>query len=121
VKTILAASRKGIALACISFIILASPAQPSPGPEGFLPPEEFDRPYEGRVVIQAAKDQDEVRRLCPKFVFGIAAIGCAYQIPGTKLCAIVKVSDDDIRAAGHDPDVFMRHEIGPLQRMASNS
>jgi hypothetical protein len=38
------------------------------------------------------------------------ALGCAYRIQGVKMCAIVKVSDDQIRAAGHDPAIFMRHE-----------
>ena len=33
-------------------------------------------------------------------------------IRGLALCAIVKVSDDQIRAAGYDPEVFMRHELG---------
>jgi len=37
------------------------------------------------------------------------ALGCAYRIQGVKMCAIVKVSDDQIRAAGHDPAIFMRH------------
>jgi hypothetical protein len=77
----------------------------------FLPPEEYDHPYEGRLVIQEAKDQDEVRRLCP-YPFAMEPLGCSYRIPGIRLCAIVKVSDEQIRAAGHDPDVFMRHEIG---------
>jgi hypothetical protein len=78
----------------------------------YLPPEEFDRPYDGRIVIQEAGDDNEVRRLCPQFMFGVAALGCAYQIPGVKLCAIVKISDEKIRAAGYDPEIFMRHERG---------
>jgi hypothetical protein len=107
VKTI--ASSKGIALACISFLILASPAQAQ---RGFLPPEEFDHPFEGRVVIQEAKDRDYVRRLCPNMPFTIDPLGCSYIFRGIRLCGIVKVPDEDIRAAGHDPEVFMRHELG---------
>lgn len=78
----------------------------------FLPPEEFDHPYDGRIVIQMARDYDDVRLLCPSMKFTMTPLGCAYQIRGTKLCAIVKVSDDTIRAVGFDPEVFMRHETG---------
>ena len=38
--------------------------------------------------------------------------GCSYRMPSIKWCAIVKLSDDKVRAEGFDPDVFMRHEIG---------
>jgi hypothetical protein len=78
----------------------------------FLPPEEFDRPFDGRVVIQLARDQDEVRKLCPGMIFTMEPLGCSFRIRGLALCAIVKVSDDQIRAAGYDPEVFMRHELG---------
>jgi hypothetical protein len=78
----------------------------------FLPPEEFDRPFDGRVVIQEARDGAEVRKLCPSMLFTITPLGCSYRIEGTNLCGIVKVSDDQIRAAGHDPEIFMRHERG---------
>ena len=78
----------------------------------FLPPEEFDRPFDGRIVIQEARDYDHVRELCPNMVFVMTPLGCSNRIKGVKLCGIVKVSDDQIRAAGHDPAIFMRHEIG---------
>jgi hypothetical protein len=77
----------------------------------FLPPEEFDRPFEGRVVIQEAINSEEVRKLCHA-VFTMVPLGCSYRMPSIKWCAIVKVPDDQIRAAGYDPDIFMRHEIG---------
>jgi hypothetical protein len=78
----------------------------------FLPPEAFDKPFDGRIVIQEARDYDEARKLCPGMVFTMEPLGCSYRIPAMKLCAIVKVSDEQIRAAGHDPEIFMRHEIG---------
>jgi hypothetical protein len=77
----------------------------------FLPPEEFDRPFEGRVVIQEAINQDEVRRLC-NAVFTMVPLGCSYRMPSIKWCAIVKLPDEQIRAEGFDPAIFMRHEIG---------
>jgi hypothetical protein len=78
----------------------------------YLPPEEFDRPFNGRVIIQEARDSDEVRKLCPKAAFMIRPLGCSFRIQGTYYCGIVKVPDEQIRDAGHDPAIFMRHEIG---------
>jgi hypothetical protein len=77
----------------------------------FLPPAEFDHPYKGPVAIQHARSQDEVRESCRgmKFNLGIA-LGCSMVVAGT--CLIVKVPDAEIRAHGHDPEVFMRHETG---------
>lgn len=78
----------------------------------FLPSEEFDHPYtDGPVTIYPMANQDEVRFHCnnAKFNLGVA-LGCARKI--YKTCFIFKVSDEEIRAAGHNPGVFMRHEIG---------
>jgi hypothetical protein len=41
-----------------------------------LPPEEFDHPFDGRVVIHEARDGDEVRRLSPNMTFTIEPLGC---------------------------------------------
>jgi hypothetical protein len=100
-----------VTLAIVLLLTLAGSAQAQKTGR-FLPPEAFDHPFDGRVVIQEAKDYDEVRKLCPGMVFTMEPLGCSYRIPAMKLCAIVKVSDEQIRAAGLDPDVFMRHEIG---------
>jgi hypothetical protein len=76
-----------------------------------LPPEEFDRPYDGDVIYEAARDQDHVRALCRGMNFNLGvALGCSRVIMG--VCYIIKVPDAEIRAVGHDPDVFMRHEMG---------
>jgi hypothetical protein len=94
-------------LAVIALLTLVSSAWAQ-----FLPPEAFDRPFDGRIVIQEARDRDEVLRLCPNMTFTMEPLGCSHRIPGIKLCTIVKVSDERIRAAGHDPAVFMRHQVG---------
>jgi hypothetical protein len=94
-------------LAVIALLTLVSSAWAQ-----FLPPKAFDRPFDGRIVIQEARDRDEVLRLCPNMTFTMEPLGCSHRIPGIKLCTIVKVSDERIRAAGHDPAVFMRHEVG---------
>jgi hypothetical protein len=43
------------------------------------------------------------------FNIGIA-LGCSQKI--WDMCVIVKVPDAEIIAMGHDPEIFMRHEIG---------
>jgi len=92
--------------------LLPALATVSHAQRGLLPPEEFDHPYDGRIVIQMARDQAEVRELCKGMVFHGPALGCARGRRDFKICYIAKVSDDEIRAAGYDPEHFMRHEIG---------
>ena len=77
-------------------------------PPRYLPPEEYDYPYKGILVTTVAKNQNEVRKLCPWTPF--AALGCAFRYAGG--CLIVLANEDTIRAAGEDPDVVRRHEIG---------
>jgi hypothetical protein len=91
-------------------ITLLSLASPALAQLCLLPPEEFDH-YDGPVAYQLARDQDHVRELCRMtFSLGVA-LACAFRYPnGT--CLIIKVSDDEIRAAGHDPDIVLRHERG---------
>jgi hypothetical protein len=109
VKTI--ASSKGIALACISFLILASPAQAQ---RGFLPPEEFDHPFDGSLRVVRLQTQQEVRQNCPNMTFILpVASGCSVKWKSLpRLCYVFMVSDDEIKAAGYDPEIVLRHEIG---------
>ena len=76
-----------------------------------LPPEEFDRPFDGQVSVWIVT-QDHIRRHhCPKAKFNMGfALACAQKIVGT--CYIFKVTDDELKQLGFDPDVVMRHEIG---------
>jgi hypothetical protein len=75
-----------------------------------LPPEEFDFPDNGPVSIQEARSQEEVRKSCRIPLGQITALGCTKVVWG--ICLIVKVSDEEIQSYGHDPDIFMRHEMG---------
>ena len=76
----------------------------------YLPPPEFDRPYEGRLYYEVVPGQEYVRKACPGAKFGGPALACTICFAG--ICVIVIVSDEEIRAAGHDPDIVRRHEIG---------
>src|SRR5262245_23743460 len=76
----------------------------------FAPPQEFDHAYDGRVHVEEVATQDDIRtRVCSRWKYPGQALGCSQVI--ARICVIFKVSDQEIRAAGHDPDVFMRHEI----------
>lgn len=76
-----------------------------------LPPEEFDHPYDGHLMIEHARSEEEVRERCPGGNFPRHALACARVHKYAPMCIIVKVSDDTLRAHGYDPAVVMRHEI----------
>lgn len=76
-----------------------------------LPPAEFDKPYEGQLMIEHARSESEVREKCPGGNFTGPALACARVHRYAPMCIIVKVSDDVIRAYGYDPALVMRHEI----------
>lgn len=76
-----------------------------------LPPEEFDHPFDGHVSVWIAT-QDAIRRHhCPRATFNLGvALACMQKVAGT--CYIFKVTDDELKQLGLDPDVVMRHEVG---------
>jgi hypothetical protein len=78
----------------------------------FIPPEEFDRPYTaGPIVMIEAKDQAHVKQLCPDFKFEWGpALACTYMQGAT--CRITLAAYPVITAAGYDPALVLRHEMG---------
>jgi hypothetical protein len=79
--------------------------------ERLLPPKEFDHPFAGELIVFTARDQDEVRAMCPRTQFPpLGALGCAPNI-GPGRCRIVLAPDADIIKAGHPPELVKRHEI----------
>src|SRR5262245_46163218 len=77
----------------------------------FAPPKEYDYPYPGPTRIEEVATQDEIRnRVCSKFTYEPdLALGCT--VMAMRICIIFKVSDAEIRRVGHDPAVFLRHEM----------
>ena len=73
-----------------------------------LPPAEYDRPYEGTLILIRAQDEGEVRRLCPGAVFPSYALGCAR--PAGDSCTIILAPAERIEAAGWTVEIVMRHE-----------
>jgi hypothetical protein len=98
----------GLIVLFIIGIVHCAKAQP---PGKFLPPEEFDHPYEGKLHVIRVYSQDDVRRLCPRTTFNESyALACMTLF--TNHCRITIAADDVIQAAGFEPDLVMRHEIG---------
>jgi hypothetical protein len=76
-----------------------------------LPPVEYDKPYEGRLIVTRAESQDGVRELCSGAVFRGHALGCRRRLEEGE-CEIVLASDETIKAVGVIPAVVFRHERG---------
>jgi hypothetical protein len=76
-----------------------------------LPPVEYDKPYEGRLIVTRAESQDGVRELCSRAVFRGHALGCARRLE-EGVCEIVLGSDKTIKAVGVIPAIVFRHERG---------
>ena len=96
-----------ITLSAVALLTFASAAEAQPK---VLPPEEYSH-YAGLVVTTRARDQEHVRELCPGMTFNLGvALGCSFRYPNG--CLIVLAPDDVIRAAGWEPDIVRRHELG---------
>jgi hypothetical protein len=79
---------------------------------GVLPPMEYDHPFAGELTVFTAKDQAQVRTMCPGSKFPpIGALGCALFGDG-KHCTVILAPDADIVAAGSTTEIVKRHEIG---------
>jgi hypothetical protein len=93
-------------LVIAALVLSVCPVQAQPR---VLPPPEYDRPYDGTLILIRAQSEDEVRRYCPGMTFNLGvALGCTFCRPGE--CTIIMASDEVIIAAGHDPGVVWRHE-----------
>jgi len=83
-----------------------------------LPPAEYDHPYKGQLTWQMARDQQQVRDICPESKFALGALACSLRYPNS--CMIVIVRDDEIKKAGFPPDLIKRHEIGHCNGWSSD-
>jgi hypothetical protein len=98
--------RTAIALA-LALAATASNAQPLQ----LMPPHEYDHPYTGaNLEMVMARDQAQVRELCPRAVFSdyIGALACSMRLDANN-CRII-ISPAAIKARGLPLDVVLRHE-----------
>jgi hypothetical protein len=73
----------------------------------FLPPDEYDKPYMGKLTIEHAETPEDVGRICN---LSRAALACAFAYDGTR-CRIVIVPTAFINATGYTEAIVMRHEL----------
>jgi hypothetical protein len=100
-------------------LVAASAATAAEGPR-LIPPKEYDRPFSGTVIIVPARDQDHVRKLCPRAAFNpdFPALACTYR--EATVCRIVMAPDADIIKAGFPPALVKRHEIAHCNGWAAD-
>jgi hypothetical protein len=80
--------------------------------KNFLPPPQFDRPYEGELKIVRGTQAD-LRAACPSsFKLGNHAIGCMQLHLQGMPCIIYILNDIGLQAIGWDYDIVLRHERG---------
>jgi hypothetical protein len=72
-----------------------------------LPPVEYDRPYDGELILNRLDTEQDVADFCK---LKGPRLGCAYRIGYTR-CVVTIASDASIRARGFTRDVVMRHEL----------
>ena len=88
-----------------------------PTGRNLLPPEEYDIPYEGKLVVTLVDSEAEVMKQCPKTNFP-AKLGCAFQFrqiyPGGPYaeCRIIMPKEEIIESWGFSLATIYRHEIG---------
>jgi hypothetical protein len=75
-----------------------------------LPPAEYDRLFTGKLQ-EIRVPPETMRAICPKTPMPLT-LACAYPTRDQSECLIIMVSDEIIRAAGWDPKIVRRHEIG---------
>jgi hypothetical protein len=73
---------------------------------GRAPPEEYDHPYEGKLLISRENDQETMRRVCPSFN-GRSVVACAMNWGGECVIKLARESDMPVAL-----DVVLWHEIG---------
>jgi len=100
----------GIAAILVTlFPTLATVAHAQKALPTVLPPEEYDRPFDGILLTQRLKTEAEIRKVCPSSTLA-AALGCAQKI--REGCLIIMVDDEVIRKYHLTPETVLRHEMG---------
>jgi hypothetical protein len=74
-----------------------------------MPPFEYDKPFEGKLIVTEVPNKEEVRIECglpePK-------LACAFPRPHKNECEIIVAPEEHILRDGYLPAIVMRHEIG---------
>jgi hypothetical protein len=100
-----------LALATIPGIAAAQNAVPSDN--RFLPPIEYDQPYQGHMVVIRG-DKAQMVGLCPKTPMPIT-LGCAIHVGEGRGCIVVIANDEILKRTPWSYDMVWRHENGHCQ------
>ena len=78
-----------------------------------LPPAEYDRPYNGPLIVIRG-DEKLMRQMCPRTKLPIT-LGCQYfiRMTGTETpeaCVIVVANDEILKTAGWPYEIIKTHE-----------
>jgi hypothetical protein len=76
----------------------------------WLPPPEYDRPYEGKLTIVRVNRYD-MPYICPKTLFPVT-LACAWRLKDGAECQVIIATDDVLAAAGWTYEQVWRHERG---------
>jgi hypothetical protein len=107
----------GIAILLVTlFSTLATLAHAQKALPTVLPPEEYDRPFDGILLTHRLNTAAEIRKVYPQGNLGVA-LGCVWKL--REGCLIVMVADEVIRSYKLDPDTVRRHEMGALHWLAT--
>jgi len=90
------------------------PQYPMALQERYLPPKEFDRPFDGVLIIKHMIKADLQRECRDGIKPGRgAALACTRRnYDGYGTCTIWTLTDDELEKAGWDPTIIRRHELG---------
>ena len=74
-----------------------------------LPPEQFDHPYTGLVIVHRLKTEGVMREICADIDANVW-LGCSYKLKHA--CLIVLAAEPVMRAYGITGNMVFRHEEG---------
>ena len=90
--------------------------KPSLNSLNILPPIEYDKPYDGKIVMVTAASKEHLRLMCGNTIeTNRLGIGCALLNRTTSVCRIIVAPEADIIAAGYSLKLVIRHENGHCQ------
>src|SRR5262245_23033325 len=74
-----------------------------------LPPAQYDRAYQGKLIVLEGGDQEQMARRCPATSIGWRLACTSVR---TDECAITLAREQDIIKAGWTRNIVMKHELG---------
>jgi hypothetical protein len=74
----------------------------------FRPPPEYDKPFEGALVVRYF-DDDQIKQFCAR---GSIACSIYFKLPDSPMCILILPKNESLQKRGIEPDEVYRHENG---------